>query len=132
MWRRACLGLALISILTSLTPSTRAQSFEGTIDSALEWLQGQQMADGVFGGGFGTGSDPGATCDVILAAAAGGTDPSQWRSQQQESPLDYLRSAMASGGDEPINVRAKVALALLATQQDARDFADRDLIDELK
>lgn len=98
----------------------------------LDWLKTKQQADGGFTSGFSEGSDLGTTCDVILAIAAAGQDPSTWRSADDRSPLDYLAAQVAAGDVEKVGLKAKVVLALVATMLDPTDFAGHDLIAELK
>lgn len=123
--------LVVAVLLAALAASAAPVQANEVTDDALAWLKSKQQSDGGFGSGFSEGSDLGATCDVILAIAAGGQDPSEWRSQDDNSPLDYLYSQVASGEADVVNLKAKVALALLATQQDPRDFAGHDLIAQL-
>lgn len=128
MSRKILSIMVLLSALVTVAAPVRASD---TIDEALSWLKSQQQADGGFGTGFGEGSDLGATCDVLLAIAAAGQDPSQWISDEGRSALDYLYSQVSAGKPEALGLRAKVALALLATGQDPADLAGRDLIGQL-
>jgi len=102
------------------------------VDAALAYLASQQQADGGFTGGYGGGSDLGLTCDVILAVAAGGRDVGAWVSGSGRSPLDYLHAQVARGAVGESGMKAKVALALLASGQDPTAFAGHDLIAELE
>ena len=101
------------------------------IETGLEYLVTQQQSDGGFTNGFSEGSDLGTTCDVVLAIAAGGQDASGWVSDEGNSPLDYLHGQVTAGAVDAPGLRAKTALALLATGQDPADFAGQDLIAEL-
>jgi hypothetical protein len=128
MPRKVLLIAVLLSALAAFAVPVQASE---VTDDALAWVRSKQQPDGGFGSGFSEGSDLGATCDVVLAIAADGQDPSEWRSQDGHSPLDYLRSQVANGEAEAVNFKAKVALTLLVTGQNPRDFGGRDLITEL-
>ena len=128
MSRKILIITVLLSALATFTLPARAST---AIDDALGWLETQQQPDGGFGTGFSEGSDMGATCDVVLAIAAGGQDASQWTSSEGNSPLDYLYSQVAAGQPEAMSLKGKVTLALLATGQDPTSFAGRDLVTEL-
>lgn len=119
--------LALVALL-AMTVSVQAS---GPINDGFAWLKSQQQADGGFGTGFSEGSDLGATCDVVLAIAAGGQDASVWVSDDGNSPLDYLYSQVVGGKPDKVNLKAKVVLALLAAGQDPTTFAGQDLIADL-
>lgn len=125
--RIVCIAI-LVSALAAFAVPVGASS---TIDNALAWLESEQQPDGGFGTGFNDGSDLGATCDVILAIAAGGEDPSQWTSSAGNSPVDYVYTQVADGEPEAMSLTAKVVMVLSTTGQDPVDFAGRDLIDEL-
>ncbi|MGD9029655.1 MAG: prenyltransferase/squalene oxidase repeat-containing protein [Anaerolineae bacterium] len=129
MSRKILIITVLLSALAAFAAPVRASD---TIDEALDWIKSQQEADGGFGSGFSEGSDLGATCDVVLAVAAAGQDPSRWTSTEGNSPLDYLYSQVASGEPGTVSLRAKVSLALLYTRLDPADFAGRDLILQLQ
>lgn len=122
------IALVLILIVISALPVWAGSP----VEAALVYLAAQQRADGGFSGGFGGGSDLGLTCDVILAAAAGGQDVGAWVSNSGKSPLDYLHAQVARGAAAQSGMKAKVVMALLATGQDPTAFAGHDLIAELE
>lgn len=128
MFRKILLTAVLVSALAVFAVPVGAND---AIDNALTWLRSEQQLDGGFGTGFNEGSDLGATCDVVLAMAAAGEDPSQWISSAGNSPLDYLYSQVAAGEPDAISLAAKITLVLEATGQDPTDFTGRDLIQEL-
>ncbi len=128
MSRKILITAVLLSTLAIFALPVQANT---AIDDTLGWLETQQQADGGFGTGFSDGSDLGATCDVVLAIAAGGQDVSQWTSSEDNSPLDYLYTQVAGGQPETMSLKGKVTLALLAIGQDPTSFAGRDLIGEL-
>ncbi len=97
--------------------------------SALDWLIRQQGPDGGFGYAGPTGeSDPGPTLDAILAGAAANANPAVWRNEAGPSPLDYLASQVATYTDQSAAGAAKMALGIVATDMDPRNFAGHDLI----
>jgi len=118
-------------VLTLLAAFTLPVWAEDPVETGLAYLTTQQQADGGFTNGFSEGSDLGTTCDVILAIAAGGQDPSTWVSEDGRSPLDYLYTQVSEGAVDTIGLKAKVVLALLATGQEPAAFAGSDLIAEL-
>lgn len=128
MSRKIVCIAVLVSALAAFAVPVGANS---TIDNALAWLESEQQPDGGFGTGFNDGSDLGATCDVVLAIAAAGQDPSEWTSDAGNSPLDYVYTQVADGKPEAMSLTAKVSLVLSATGQHPVDFAERDLIKEL-
>ena len=101
------------------------------VETGLEYLATQQQADGGFTNGFSEGSDLGTTCDTVLAIAAAGQDASTWGSAAGNSPLDYLYAQVTEGAVDALGLKAKTALALLATGQDPTAFAGSDLIVDL-
>ncbi|MBN1955176.1 MAG: terpene cyclase/mutase family protein [Anaerolineae bacterium] len=127
---RLLFAILIVGVL--LTVAVLPASAIDPVETALGYLAAQQQADGGFTNGFSAGSDLGTTCDVILAIAAAGQDPSDWRSAGGYSPLDYLASQVASGAADTVGLQAKVALALRATGLDPADFAGRDLVAELE
>ena len=128
MHRRILTLFLTLSILLTLTVIAQA---DDPITTSLAWLKTQQQADGGFTNGFSTGSDLGTTCDIILAIAAGEQDASTWRSDEDNSPLDYLHAQVETGAVSTFGLKAKTVLALLATGQDPAAFAGSDLIAEL-
>jgi len=121
-------GLALILLSLVILPAWAGDPVEG----GLAYLAAQQQPDGGFTNGFSEGSDLGTTCDVVLAIAAAGEDPSAVRSSADRSPLDYLAAQVAAGAVDTVGLRAKVVLALVASGLDPANFAGRDLVAELE
>ncbi len=121
------LVLCVVVILALALPAEA----DDPITNSLNWLKTQQQADGGFTNGFSEGSDLGTTCDVILALAAAGEDPTAWLSSAGQSPLDYLRVQVEDGLVEQVNQKAKVVLALTAAGEDASAFGGHDLLAEL-
>ena len=107
-------------------------SADGPVADGLAWLKTQQQPDGGFTNGFAEGSDLGTTCDIVLAAAAGEQDVHAWVSDDGNSPLDYLGDQLAAGAVDQLGLRAKVALALLASGEDPETFEGHTLIAELQ
>jgi len=129
MMRWILSGLLAALLVTTLAAPIRA---DDPVEGALAYLATQQQPDGGFTNGFSEGSDLGTTCDVVLAIAADGQDPSTWRSPADRSPLDYLAEQVAAGKVDTVGLQAKVVLALLATMLDPTDFGGHDLIAELE
>ncbi len=97
--------------------------------SAVGWLRRQQGTDGGFGYAGPAGeSDPGPTLDAILAGAAANADPASWRNEAGLSPLDYLASQVVTYTDQSAAAAGKMALGVIAADEDACDFAGQDLI----
>lgn len=124
--------VATVFAVTFLVSSVLPVRAGDPVETGLAYLAAQQQPDGGFTNGFSEGSDLGTTCDVVLAIAAAGQDPSAWRSSMDRSPLDYLAAQVAAGKADTVGLWAKVILALTATGQDPTDFAGRDLIAELQ
>jgi prenyltransferase beta subunit len=97
-----------------------------SVDKALRWLGSQQNADG----GFGVpSSDPGTTCAVVLAFAAAYEEPGSVQ-QAGNSPLDYLAIEASTYSNSAEGV-ASLILAVVAGDQDPRDFGGVDLVAKL-
>ena len=120
-------GLALVLLMACTWPAWA----EDPVETGLDYLAAQQQADGGFTNGFSEGSDLGTTCDAVLAITAGGQDASTWVTDEGNSPLDYLHAQVTAGTVEALGLKAKIALALLATGQDPAAFAGSDLVAEL-
>jgi len=118
---------ALCVLVSSFLPAWAGNP----VHEGLDYLSTQQQADGGFTNGFSEGSDLGTTCDVVLAIAAGGQDASTWTSEDGNSPLDYLHARVTADAVDTLGLKAKVTLALLATDQDPAAFAENDLVAEL-
>ncbi len=109
----------LFALVLPVAAAPRSQD-----DAALNWLIAQQQPDGGFGNGFSAGSDFGTTVEVILAAAAAGQDVSQW----PHSPLDYIHAQVLAGHVQDANQLSRAIFAAVATGQNPRSFAGRDLV----
>jgi len=96
-------------------------------DKALRWLDAHQSADGGFGGG---GSDPQTTCAVVLAFASAYEEPGSVQ-VSGKSPLDYLATQVAAQTNSAEDT-ALLILAVVAGNEDPRDFGSTDLIAALK
>ena len=121
-------GLALVLIVSFALPTWAGDP----VETGLTYLAEQQQPDGGFTNGFSEGSDLGTTCDVVLAIAAAGEDPSAWRSSDGKSPLDYLAAQVASDAVGSVGLKAKVVLALLTAGLDPSDFVGHNLVGELE
>ncbi len=88
---------------------------------ALAWIAAQQQPDGSF-----AGFNPGATADALLAIAAAGRNPANYRSKGV-SALDYLAAEAPDYAAQGASAAGKLALAVAAAGQDPRDFGGVDL-----
>jgi hypothetical protein len=93
------------------------------VDAALSWLHTQQADDGSFG------SSEGATIDVVLALAAANEDPNDQK-KDGNSPLDYLETRVITYATTPASA-GKLALGVIAANQDPYDFGGQNLIAKL-
>ena len=96
-------------------------------DKALRWLADRQNADGGFGD---TISDPQTTCQVILAFASAYEEPGTV-TEGTKSPLDYLATQVVTQTNSAEGT-ALLILAVVAGNEDPRDFGSTDLIAALK
>jgi hypothetical protein len=92
---------------------------------AVEWLRGQQRADGGFAGLSGE-SDPSTTADAVYALVAAGI-PVESVTAEGKSPLDFLLTQVESYGST-VGGAAKLVLAAMAAGVDPRQFGGVDLI----
>jgi hypothetical protein len=93
------------------------------VDAALSWLRTQQADEGSFG------DSEGATIDVVLALAAANEDPNGWE-KNGNSPLDYLETRVITYATTPASA-GKLALGVIAANQDPYNFGGQNLIAEL-
>jgi hypothetical protein len=123
--RKTCTtATVLIALVLSMVLSLTALA-DGS--DAVAWLKTQQNADGGFGD---PESAPGATADVLLAAAANDENALDWAQVGGETARDYLAGQAASISNAG-NI-AKVILALVASGVDPRDLGGVDLVAELE
>jgi prenyltransferase beta subunit len=118
-------------MLTLAIPALAA-SPEEAVDQALNWLQGQQNADGGFSNGFSPESGVPVTAEVVIALAAGGRDAGSVRSAEGASPLDFLYQQVQAGQVDGVGTTAKIVLALVAAGLDPADFGGWDLIGQME
>ena len=84
--------IAIVILITAFQPLSNVQAAPNqgaTIPAALAYLQSQQQPDGGLPGQSGA-SDVSTTARALLAFAAVQQDPSEFRSSQGSSPVDYL------------------------------------------
>jgi len=96
-------------------------------DKALRWLFAHQNADGGFGD---PASDPQTTCAVILAFASAYED-ARTVVNSGNSPLHYLTTQVLTQTNSAEGT-ALLILAVVAGNEDPRDFGSTDLIAALK
>jgi squalene cyclase len=119
---------ALAVICSVIAPVTVAQADIVTDAgaSAAQWLVKQQMADGGFGSGYSKGSDISATSDAVIAIAAADISLSSVTNAAGLTPLDYLKSQVASAS-LTAGQYAKIALAVKAAGLDPAQFGGKNL-----
>ena len=118
-----CFLFALGLLLANGTNSdaSRLSPASSQIQQALNYLKANQKEDGGFGPG-------GITEWVIMAVAAAGQDPREWK-QNGQSPLDCLRKA--AGTNNPYD-SIRMTLALSSIGEDPRRFNQQDYVQEIK
>lgn len=98
------------------------------IQNALDYLHTLQNNDG----GFSNPDEKSAVSNtqwVIMAIVAAGEDPHEWK-DNSHSPIDYLRgNANNLTGSTDYE---RMILALVAAEENPRDFAGKDFVAELK
>ncbi|MCS6886827.1 prenyltransferase/squalene oxidase repeat-containing protein [Chloroflexus sp.] len=115
---RRVLALFLTIILSAIIwQPVAAQS--AAVAAALQWVAGQQQADGSFAG-FG----PGDTADAVVAFVAGGQQP-------PASAVNYLAGQAASYGTSSAGATAKLILAAVAAGRDPLNFGGVNLARQL-
>ena len=135
---RAAIALLMALLLSPapylLAPSTQAaQPTLGlsdrlrAADKALRWLDSHQNADGGFGD---PASEPQTTCAVVLAFASAYEEPGSVQ-VSGASPLDYLATQVVIQTNSAEGT-ALLILAVVAGNEDPRDFGSTDLIAALK
>jgi hypothetical protein len=92
---------------------------------ALEWMRGQQQADGSYVDAFGAA---GASARALIALGAAGYDPAQWGSPNL---LDFMtvvsRTETAAYAASSAAAAGKLAVGAAWTGQDVADFAGVNL-----
>lgn len=106
---------------TELAPGTEDRF--RAVDKALRWLDATQNGDGGFGSPT---SDPEITCGVALAFAASYEEPGTVQ-EAENSPLDYLATQVLTSTNTAEGT-ARTILAVVAGNQDPRDFGEANLI----
>jgi len=92
---------------------------------ALQYLAGQQKADGSIDGAVGE------TLDFVLGAAGAGYDPRTLRSSGGKTPFDWLSAGIASATADP-NRAGKLVQALVAGRLDPTSFAGHNVLHDLQ
>lgn len=94
---------------------------------ALTWVNEQQNADGSWSGWL--GPDPGATCDAVLAYAAGGFNPDSVTAPGSSvSAMNYLSATASSFVTQSADSAGKLALAVEVAGGTAHDFGGVDIV----
>jgi hypothetical protein len=89
------------------------------ISQALNYLRSQQVETGSIGG-FAN------SAWVVMAIAAAGEDPNEWRVGSNPSIIDYLETNAASASET--NDYSKMIMAAAAADKDPTDFGGRDFV----
>jgi squalene cyclase len=91
---------------------------------ALEWLRSQQQEDGSLNIGF--GHPAGVTCDVVLAIASRGGDPTTWRTAAgKPSLVDYLATTASEYATDAATT-GKLIVTVSAAGLNAKGFGGKD------
>ena len=99
------------------------QPSDGEVESALDYLRGQQTTEGDIGG-FAT------SAWVTMAIAAAGEDPHDWRVGSNPSIVDYL--AANAGSASSVTDYERMILAIAAAGEDPSNFGGIDFVDLLE
>ncbi|WP_456370158.1 DUF4430 domain-containing protein [Geoglobus sp.] len=98
---------------------------------ALSWLRSIQNDDGGFANP-GEESDVSKTSWAIMAIASAGYDPHDWK-KNGRSPVDYLKANLNSSLDKMGTADiARTILAVVAANENPRNFSGVDLVSLLK
>ncbi|HEX6288505.1 MAG TPA: prenyltransferase/squalene oxidase repeat-containing protein [Herpetosiphonaceae bacterium] len=100
---------AALALIAPYAPAY-AQQPRPEIDKAVEYIRGQQQADGSFAG-FG----PGSTADAIFALSAANVNIAEIK-KGNASPVDFLR-AQAKAAGQDTGLAAKFVIAMLLAGQ---------------
>ena len=95
------------------------QPTDSEVANALDFLRGEQQADGSIGG-FGD------SAWVVMAIAAAGEDPHDWTSGGGTSIVDYLAANAGSAG--LATDYARMTLAITAAEEDPSNFGGVDFV----
>ncbi|MBE0480699.1 MAG: hypothetical protein IBX68_06950 [Dehalococcoidia bacterium] len=110
-----CLPLQAVLAADSYPLATTDEEVAG----ALDYLRGQQGADGKI-------SDFATSAWVVMAIAAAGEDPHEWKVGAGPSIVDFLAAGSASAGS--VNDYSRMILAISAAGEDPQDFGGRDFV----
>ncbi|MBE9512810.1 MAG: DUF4430 domain-containing protein [Chloroflexi bacterium] len=121
----AACALLLAPVLSTpvLADSYPFQTTDPEVIDALDYLYSEQDTDGAIGG-FG------ASAWVVIAIAAAGEDPHDWKVDDNPSIIDYL-ATNASDADSATDY-ARMLLAIVAASEDPNDFGGRDFVSLLE
>lgn len=126
---RAAASLALLAcLLAPLLVPQRSDAASGR-DGARGWIRSAQNDDGGFGAGIDVASSTDMTGWAMVGLAAAGVNPRDV-ARKGSTPVEYLRrnaDSISSIGDLELTI-----LGLEASGLDARAFAGRDLVAELR
>ncbi len=119
-------SVMLPCVLVSAVMAAGPYPFESDsieVSAALDYLSDQQMSDGKI-------SDFSTSAWAVMAIAAAGEDPNDWRVNSNPSVVDYL--ATSAGSANATNDYSRMILAIVAAGHDPADFGGRDFVSLLK
>jgi hypothetical protein len=90
--------------------------------SGLDWVAGQQQADGSF-----AGFNPGATIDAVLAIALAGQNPNDFAAGSN-TPMTYLAAQAPAYSAQGASAAGKMTVGAVAGRANPRGFGGVDLV----
>jgi hypothetical protein len=107
-----------------ITPVAAAGAYpystsDSVISEALDYLRSQQESTGMI-------DSFGNSAWVVMAIAAAGEDPDDWKVSSNPSIVDYLADSATSA--DSANAYAKMIMAAAAAGQDPTNFGGRDFV----
>jgi len=123
--------LVIFTLLLScllITPVVAADQYpyspdDSEVADALDYLRGQQAADGSIG-------DFATSAWVVMAIASAGEDPNSWRAGTNPTIVDYL--AANAGSASSTNDYSRMILAIAASGEDPADFGGQNFLSLLE
>jgi len=95
------------------------QTTDSEVAGALDYLRAEQATDGRI-------SDFATSAWVVMAVAAAGEDPHDWRAGSNPSLVDYLADNANSASS--VNDYSRMVLAIVAAGQDPANFGGRNFL----
>lgn len=120
------ISLLLTSALASPVAAADSYPYQSTsteVSGALDYLRGKQESDGKI-------SDFSTSAWAVMAIAAAGEHPNDWRVDSNPSVVDYL--ATHAGSATVPNDYSRMILAIVAAGQDPANFGGRNFVSLLE